>query len=352
MGRPGTGDEALAIGVSGRAGRAPWWASNGALDPEEVLVDRTQEAIVAAHARAQHGVVTRAQLLEARLDPSTIRRRVGAGALVVVGSRTYRLASAPPSLKGVVAATCLDRNGVGSHRTSTWLHGHMPEPDVVEVTVARGRSQRGLVVDGVPVVIRATTNLPEEDIIVVDGIRVASVARSLFGLAALVPDEVSFDELVDVVAGTIETGGASVAWLRWLLDRRRCRGRNGVTALEAAIDTRVRQGPTESWLERRYLVVSVEAGLPRPELQRRIPRAVGSPARVDFLHRREGVVIEVLGYAFHRTPEQVDADTMRASELQAEGLVVLQFTSRRLKRDPASVVAVVAANLAARRRAA
>ena len=174
---------------------------------------------------------------------------------------------------------------------------------------------------------------------------VTTVARSLLGVAALVPHDVSHDELVDVVAGAIETRVASLAWLRWLLDERRCRGRNGVTALEAALDERARIGPTESWLERRMLSLLSAAGLPRPVLQRSIPRGHGRAARVDFAYERQRIVLEVLGYAFHRTPEQMAADTMRANELQLQGLVVLQLTARTIRLDPGSAVAIVAAAL-------
>ncbi len=304
------------------------------------------EIAIASHARAQHGLVTRRQLVDAGLSPATVRRRVARGELVAVGVRTFRLASAIDGTATSVLAACLDRGAVASHRTAAWLHGLWALPSVIDVSVAKGRAMR--CDDGaLPVIVHATTSLPPDDVVMVDGIPTTSIARTMLGLAALVPDEVDHDELVDVVARAIEDGKASLAWLTWLLEGRRCRGRNGVRALEAALDARVHLGPTESWLERRLLALVRSAGLPKPALQRTIPRQDGRAARVDFVYERQRIVIEVLGYAHHRTPAQLAADTMRANQLQVRGYRVLQLSSRTLDREPDAALAVIAAALAA-----
>jgi very-short-patch-repair endonuclease len=185
-------------------------------------------------------------------------------------------------------------------------------------------------------------------VVVVDGIPAMSIARTLMALGALVPRDLSDAQLLDVVSAAIETRAASLPWLHWVLEERRCRGRDGVTAFERALDARERVGPTESWLERRLIELVDEAGLPRPALQRRIARQRGRPARVDFLYLPERIVVEVLGYAFHRSPEQITADTMRANELQVAGYQVLQLTSRLIAEDPGAAQHVIAAALAAR----
>jgi very-short-patch-repair endonuclease len=222
------------------------------------------------------------------------------------------------------------------------MHGLIPRTRFYDVTVTRRGSRRIALADDELLRVHSSTNLPPDDVVVIDGIPVTSVARSLLGVAALVPHEVSQDELVDVVAGAIETRAATMTWLRWLLAERRCRGRDGVSALEDALDARERQGPTESWLERRMQSLLAEAGLPRPVLQRTIPRGPGRVARVDFAYERQRIVIEVLGYAFHRTPEQMSDDTMRANEIQLRRYIVIQLTARTLQLEPARAVDVVA----------
>lgn len=307
-----------------------------------------KEAAVAALARNQLGLVTREQLTDAGLARSTITRRVAAGTFVQVGARTFRLATAPLDPRTETLAACLDRLAVASHLSAGWLHGLVPRPALIDVTVAKGRPTQVRRPGQVLLRVHSSTTLPAGDVVLLGPVPATSLARTLLGLAALVPHDLSFDQLVDVVASAIESEQASMAWLRWMLEQRRCRGRNGIAALEAALDARDRMGPTESWLERRFLHVVDEAGLPRPRLQRRIARTQGGPARVDFVDEEARVVIEVLGYAFHRTPEQMAADTMRANDLQVQGYLVLQVTHRTLVSDPGSVVALVAAARAGR----
>lgn len=310
-------------------------------------MDVEREKVIAALAAQQHGVVTRDQLREVGMASATIRRRTVAGLLVPVGSRTLRLASSTVTEDQIVGAACLDRDGAASHRTGAWKHGLMPLGGVIDITVPKGRSVALAAADHRTLRIHTTTNLPEDDVVIIDGYRVTSVARTLMGLASLVPREITIDQLVDLVSAAIETRLASLAWLRWLLEERRCRGRNGVRAFERALDARVRLGPTESWLERRFIELLDGAGLPRPRMQVRVARSDGLPARVDFLYEGERIVTEVLGYAFHRTPEQMTSDTLRANELQVRGFRVLQFTSRLLSEDPRRAIDQVASALAA-----
>ena len=305
-------------------------------------MDTRTEAAIADHAARQHGLVTREQLRAAGLASSTIWRRAASSLLVPVGSHTYRLASAAPDDDQVVLAVCLDRGAVASHRTGLWKHGLMDLGGTIDVTVHKGRSTVVRAPDHRTVCVRTSTNLPPDDVVEVDGIPVANLACSLLGAAALVPAEISLAQLVDLVSAAIETGKASMGWMRWVLDERRCRGRNGVVAFERALDARDEVGPTDSWLERFFVGLVDQAGLPRPEVQRRVARAVGAPARVDFLFPAERVVVEVLGYAFHRTPDQITADTLRANELQLAGYIVIQLTSRLLAQDPTSALDQVA----------
>lgn len=304
-------------------------------------MDPDKGAAVASFARSQRGLVTRRQLVDSGLDPGTIRRWTARGSLVVCGAHTFRLASTAADARTDALAACLDLHASASHLTAAWLHGQIPQPPLIDVTVPKGRSSRGGAAIARGIRVHSTTNMPADDLVEIDGIPTTSLARTLLGVAALVPHEVTQAELIDIVAGVIETRVASLAWLQWLLEQRRCRGRNGVMALEAALDARVRMGPTESWLERRMLQLLDSAGLPLPAVQRRIPRQDGVAARVDFLYERERVVIEVLGYAFHRTPSQVAADTMRANELQLLDLTVLQLTSRTLDQEPEAALKLV-----------
>lgn len=61
----------------------------------------------------------------------------------------------------------------------------------------------------------------------------------------------------------------------------------------------------------------------------------GTEDEVDLLAIAAGVVLEADGWAFHRDPAQREADELRDERLRRIGLVVLRFTSRQIRADPA-----------------
>jgi very-short-patch-repair endonuclease len=300
-------------------------------------------------ASRQHGYLTRAQLQDLGIKRSTVLRWVRAGLLYQVGGRTFRLAGAPVTQRGIIAATCLEFDGVASHRSAAWLHDVDGHPGLIDVTTrhrpTRNRTQLARI-DGVDVRVHSSTSLPQGDITAVYGIPVTSVARTILGVAALVPEEVTPRQLADLTGRAVDRRLARDPWLWWLLAQRRCRGRNGVLAMEQVLAERARLGPTESWLEREFLRILELHGVMLPKTQRVIRRAGRFAARVDFLFEDEDLVVEVLGYAFHRTPEQMAADLARANAIQLSGRRILQFVTSQVVQTPAMVARMVAEMLA------
>lgn len=290
-------------------------------------MDVTTEEQIARHCRAQLGHILREQMAEAGLSRSATWRREASGLLVRCGSQTFRDAATPPTARGDVMAACLDRDGVASHRTAGWLHGLCDRGPTIDITVRKGRSMSVPV--GEPVRVHSSTNLPVADVVHVGPIPVTSVARTCLGLAALVPDDFSKGALFETVSRAVDQGLASDPWLWWLLEERRCRGRNGVVALEDVLAERSLIGPTESRLEREVLRILRDGLLPLPRTQHVVRRSGRFAARVDFIYEAERIVLEALGYRFHRTPAQMEADTRRANELQLLGYEVYQFTAVR-----------------------
>lgn len=305
-------------------------------------MDPAVERAVADLARHQLGLVTHAQLHTAGVARRTISRRIAAGLLVPVGHRTLRMATHPSSWESEVLAACLDLGGVASHRTGSRLHGtsHGASP-LVDVTVPKGRSVRSR--GAVPPTwrVHTSTNLPDDDIVLVGPIPTTSVARTLLGLAALPSWEVSDAALTSAVEEAVRRGLASDRWLWWLLEERRCRGRNGVTRFEAVLAERARLGPTESWLERELLRLLGAARLPLPVVQRTVRRRGAFVARVDAAYPDQGIVLEALGYASHASREALSADAARVSRLTLMGLDVHQFTYDQIVRQPEWVAEVV-----------
>jgi len=94
-------------------------------------------------------------------------------------------------------------------------------------------------------------------------------------------------------------------------------------------------GPSPSVLESRAARVIVSSGLPAPHAE--VVVGPDGQFRVDFAYPVIRLAIEVYGYAWHHTPEQMDADAARLRALIAEGWTVLTFTWRQVIDDPAGM---------------
>ena len=68
---------------------------------------------------------------------------------------------------------------------------------------------------------------------------------------------------------------------------------------------------------------------------------------VDALWPDERLIVELDGYAYHRTRSAFERDRARDATLQLAGYRVLRITARRLGRDPDTVAAAVRALLIA-----
>jgi very-short-patch-repair endonuclease len=93
---------------------------------------------------------------------------------------------------------------------------------------------------------------------------------------------------------------------------------------------------TRSELERQFVELCREANLPLPALNTAV-----AGHEVDALWPRQRLIVELDGYAFHRTRAAFERDRTRDSELQLAGYRVLRITSRRLDCERAAVARAV-----------
>jgi very-short-patch-repair endonuclease len=98
---------------------------------------------------------------------------------------------------------------------------------------------------------------------------------------------------------------------------------------------------TESDLERDFLAICRRFDLPEPETQVWIGRH-----RVDFLWRRERLIVEVDGYIYHRGRQAMRDDNDRDLELELLGWRVVRIEDSRIENDPAGVASAVLGLLA------
>ncbi len=136
------------------------------------------EGRIAAVARGQLGLVTRACCMELGMSRHQVDRRVRRGLWVRVHPGVFAFAGAPASHEQRVLAAVLAAGGgaVASHATAARLHAlmHVPEPNGIEITVTTGHVP---VLDGVTA--HRTGVLPEADRARVGPIPVTSVARTI-----------------------------------------------------------------------------------------------------------------------------------------------------------------------------
>lgn len=123
-----------------------------------------------------------------------------------------------------------------------------------------------------------------------------------------------------------------------------CDGRRGVRQVRHRL-TEV-EPLAESVMETRTRIVLVDGGLPRPVAQYVVRDAAGGHvARLDLAYPERKVAVEYDG-ALHW--EQRRADDRRRDRLRALGWIVIVVSASDIFRDPAAIVAQVAAALARR----
>jgi very-short-patch-repair endonuclease len=95
---------------------------------------------------------------------------------------------------------------------------------------------------------------------------------------------------------------------------------------------------TDSELERGFMRLAKQAGLPKPRTRARV-----NGYRVDFYWPDMKLVVETDGLRYHRTPAQQAKDRVRDQTHTAAGLTTLRFTHAQVARDAGHVIATLQA---------
>ena len=278
---------------------------------------------IAALAERQHGVVSRPQLMEAGLGRGAIECRLARGRLHRVRQGVYavghpRLTQEGRWMAGVLAG---GSGAVLSHRSAAAHLGLRPPQSAVEVTVPRRlRARHGLRFH--------CSRLPADEVTVHDGIPVTTPPRTLFDLAASIN--------ADQLARAVNQAEIRRLWdplsLHDLLVRHP--RRPGAAALRAAL--RLEGRVTRSELEDRFLGFLRDAGLPPPVTN--APLRLGDRSvEADCVWLGPRLIVELDGYASHRTRAAYEGDRARDRALTAAGWRVIRITWRQLHREPAAL---------------
>jgi hypothetical protein len=217
---------------------------------------RTVARELARVARSSHGVVTRAQLLAAGITVDEINRQLRSGALLREHRGVYRVGHRAPSVDARYLAAVLAcgewalLSGPAAGHLFGAVKGPAPPPEVTAPTERRVKGVRT----------HRSRGLSREDGTRFRGIPVTTLPRTLVDLAAVL-------DLDDLARACHEAGvryGTTPAQVQAVLGRRR--GSPGAAKLRLILDGDA--AVTLSRLERRFLALLREAGLPRPEANR------------------------------------------------------------------------------------
>ena len=290
-----------------------------------------REAVIAAIAERQHGVVAARQLRAVGFHASAVRRRVAAGRLHPLHAGVYAVGHSAVSQRGrwmAAVLACGDR-ALLSHGSAAALWG-------ILLTAGSGIDVTARTRGGRPgVLLHRPRKIHDEDHALCDGIPVTAVPCTLLNLAQQVSRRRLRHRQLSRAVETAELKGLfDLAAVERFMAR--SRGRPGMTALRAALLGYQPQVFTRSKLERRFLDLCRRAGLPLPAAN-----AIVDGDEVDMLWRHQRLIVELDGREVHRTRAAFERDRRRDASLQIAGYRVVRVTDRRMVDSPGEVAETV-----------
>ena len=281
------------------------------------------DLVIAAMADAQFGVVSRSQLIDAGLSAGDVDRRVKAKRLRRVYYGVYAVGHRRLTVEGRWMAAVLagGPGAVLSHKSAAtawdlgrWVGGAI---DVTVPTRAGREKRAGLRIH--------RCRLSQGEVAEVSGVPVTSVARTIIDLSRTMNGR-PLEHMIDL------------ADQRGLVDFAALKAANSAS-LQAVLRT-YDPAPTDSELEEAFLALCDAHHIPRPET-----RVYIEGYRVDCVWRSERLIVEVDGYAYHRSPTAFEADRERDVVLTMQGWRVVRFTWRQITERAAWVAAAVTREL-------
>jgi very-short-patch-repair endonuclease len=290
----------------------------------------TVERLLGGIGGSAHGVVTRAALLRAGVTRAEIKRRLRSGALIREYPGVYRIGYRARTVEAryMAAVRACGERALLYGRAAGYLFGALKGPaPPPEVTAPIRRRVRG--------VKTRRSRVDARDATTYRGIPVTTVPRTLVDLAAVLRP----DDLARAFHEAQVRHGTSPAQVEAVLNRRP--KSPGAAKLRAVLhgDTPV----LLSRLEKRFLVLLREAGLPRPETNR--------PAggyRVDCRWPDRRLTVELDSYRYHNSRHAWEQDRRREREARARGDEFRRYTWGDVHEQPEQTLAELRALLGPR----
>jgi very-short-patch-repair endonuclease len=282
---------------------------------------RTQREVAALAAR-QYGVVAATQLAAAGYSRASISRDVAAGRLHPLHRGVYAVGHTGLSRHGrcMAAVLACGPGALLSHGSAAWLWSLSTSfPFEVEVTAPAPRHSR----PGIRVHSAAALN--EADKTVAERLPVTSVPRTLLDLAATSPRQPG-----PALARAKRYGLLDLIALDELLGR--SAGHRGICRLRDAAEDFRDPAFTRSGVERRFLRLVKDAGLPRPSTNLFV-----AGYELDAYWPELRFAVELDTYEFHGDPRSFEDDRKRQEDLKLAGIEMIRVTGRRIDTEPRAV---------------
>jgi very-short-patch-repair endonuclease len=278
-------------------------------------------------ASRQHGVVARWQLQRLGMSAKMVDGRIRRGALNVVHRGVYAVGHRSLTIEGrwMAAVLAFGPEAVLSHRSAGQLWGLLPRSPIAPEVTRRKRAE------GRPRLTIHRGKLMADEVGVMWGIPVTSVARTMFDLAGMLPErevERAWNE-VEVHEYRVRLSIPDLL--------ARYPGRPG-TALLDRLARGEAVGITRNELEEAFLVLVDRHDLPRPRMNAHL--AIRDRFyEIDCLWEDRKVAIELDGGAAHRTRRAFEKDRERDRILTAEGYTTARLTWRQITETPGEIAA-------------
>lgn len=279
----------------------------------------------------QGGYITRSQLIENAMKPSTIDWRVRSGQLERTKSGLYRVLRFEDHLSLMKGAVLALPGAVVSHHSAAIV---LELPNIprylptVTVPASTTHTFAG-------VTVRRCDDLEPNHVIVSRSIPVTSVARTLFDLAGVVTPK----EFGAIAEGAILQGMVGEEDLADIAARLSRRGKRGSKTVRDFLTTLSGPDISGTPLERKGRLILLRGKLPSPIQEFPIPWK--KDRRFDDAYPEATLALEWDSRAWHLQRAAMASDRQRDREAALHGWVVVRFTWDDVTKRPAEVVQTV-----------
>lgn len=282
------------------------------------------ERRLAELADRQRQVFTRAQARGAGVSASGLSRRLVSGLFVPVGTHSLTFAGVTLDWRGQLQAGILDlgRGTLVSAEAAAAMH-ELDGFDEGPLVYLVPRELRERMTAGE---VTSSSDIHPLDKCVVDGLPVVSGTRAVV--------EVLSRCNVTQAGNALDSATRKRITAPTVVERRLVElGRQGRAGV-AMFDELMKLAGVESWLERKFLKLIRETGLPEPALQRTYREDGVHVARVDFDFAPLPIIVEVGGQRGYMSTEERRRQEHRRNAMQLVGKVIYFFTTEDVRDTP------------------